>query len=116
MAAASCENYAPVASHGLVVVVDHFLGMVVGVTDAMQAFDKKENHYRPAFAMDNKGSLLCCHSSLDCLSFGASMAPFQSVGAHTTQLGYIENRGSNMLSLSATTDNPSSLSFESVRS
>ena len=91
---AVCGKYAPVASHGVVVVVEHVLGMVVGgggVTNAIQAPDRKENHDRPAFVRYNKGGLLCCHSSFDCLSFSASMAPFQSVGPHTTPLRCIEN-------------------------
>ena len=81
---AVCGKYAPVASHGVVVVVEHVLGMVVGgggVTDAIQAPDRKENHDRPAFVRYNKGGLLCCHSCFDCLPFSASMVPFQSVGA-----------------------------------
>ena len=96
--------------------VEHVLGMVVGVTDAIQAPDRKENHDRRAFVRYNQCGLLCYHSSFGCLSFSTSMVPFQSVGPHRTPLRYVENWGSKLLSLSVTTTNPSSLSFESLRS
>ena len=41
MAEASCENYAPVASHGVVVVVEHVLGMVVDVVGAAAASPRR---------------------------------------------------------------------------
>ena len=41
VAEASCENYAPVASHGVVVVVEHVLGMVVDVVGAAAASPRR---------------------------------------------------------------------------